>query len=137
MEMKMNATLKPLRVAFLCCATLALGLAAGPAFAHAHLLSEVPAAEDATAAATAPVGPVTEFRLSFSEGLNLAFSKAKVTDAAGKAVEGSAALDPKDGKVLVVTFKSALPAGEYTVDWTAVAADGHKTAGTYKVKVAQ
>jgi methionine-rich copper-binding protein CopC len=137
MKMKLNATLRPLRMIFLGCATLALGLAAGPAFAHAHLLSEIPASDDATAAAAVQAGPVTEFRLSFSEGLNLAFSKAKVTDGSGKTVESSAAPDPKDAKVLVVTFKSALPGGEYTVDWTAVAADGHKTAGTYKVKVAQ
>jgi methionine-rich copper-binding protein CopC len=136
MEMTMNALFKPLRVAFLCCATLALGIAAGPAFAHAHLLSEVPAAEDASPAAATPAGPVTEFRLSFSEALNAAFSKAQVTDAASKVVDSSAAPDPKDGKILVVSFKAPLAAGEYTVSWTAVAADGHKTTGAYKVKIA-
>jgi methionine-rich copper-binding protein CopC len=133
----MTTILKPLRVAFLCCATVALGLAAGPAFAHAHLVSEVPAAEDAAAAGTTPAGSITELRLSFSEGLNAAFSKVKVTNAAGTAIESSAALDAKDSKVFVVSFTAPLPKGEYSVDWTAVAGDGHKTSGTYKVNVAQ
>ena len=91
---------KPFRLVFAVCATAALALAAGPAFAHAKLLSEVPAAEDASGAT-------------------------------------AAALDPNDGKVLVVSFKQALPKGEYTVSWTAVAADGHKTQGDYKLNVAQ
>jgi methionine-rich copper-binding protein CopC len=30
-----------------------------------------------------------------------------------------------------------LAKGEYAVDWTAVAADGHKTTGSYKVGVTQ
>jgi methionine-rich copper-binding protein CopC len=129
--------LKPLRFAFVVCASLALTLAAGPAFAHAKLLSEVPAAE-ATASAPATAAPVTELRLSFSEGLNAAFSKATVTDAAGTAVPGvTLALDAADDKVLVVTFAAPLATGDYTVDWTAVASDGHKTTGTYKLNVTQ
>jgi methionine-rich copper-binding protein CopC len=130
--------LTPFRFAFAACATAALVLAAGPAFAHAKLLSEVPAAEDAAKAAPAATAPVTEFRLSFSEGLNATFSKVEVKDSAGAAVSGATvALDPKDNTVLVVTFTAPLPKGEYTVDWTAVANDGHKTNGTYKVNVTQ
>ena len=80
---------------------------------------------------------MTELRLSFSEGLNAAFSKAQVKDAMGMAIDGKLTLDPKDDKILVVTFAAPLAKGEYTVDWTAVAGDGHKTNGTYKVSVAQ
>lgn len=128
---------KSLRFGFAVCATLALAVAAGPAFAHAKLLSEAPAAEDATGAQPA-AAPVTELRLGFSESLNAAFSKVAVTDAAGNAVAAQGVgLDANDDKVLVVTFAAPLPAGEYTVDWTAVAGDGHKTTGTYKVNVAQ
>ena len=129
--------LRLLRRAFLLCATVALSLAAGPAFAHAKLLSEAPAAEDA---GTAPAGAssVTELRLAFSEGLNGAFSKAVVKDSTGKTVEGTTvALDAGDSKTLGVTFAGPLPKGEYEVDWTAVASDGHKANGTYKVNVAQ
>jgi hypothetical protein len=127
---------KPFRFVFAVAATVALGLAAGPAFAHAKLLSEVPAAEDAATATVNPV-PVAELRLSFSEELNGAFSKAQVKDATGAAIDGKVALDSKNDKVLVVTFAAPLAKGEYTVDWTAVATDGHKTNGTYKVNVAQ
>lgn len=128
---------KPFRTAFLVVATAALALAAGPAFAHAKLLSEVPAAVDAATPAPAPA-PLTELRLVFSEQLNLAFSKLKLTDAAGKEVAlGALALDPKDDKTLLAPLTGTLPAGDYTVDWTAVSADGHKTTGTYTFKVAQ
>lgn len=124
-----------LRIAFVLCATVALTLAAGPAFAHAKLLSEVPAAEETGAASASSV---SELRLAFSEELNGAFSKVAVKDPTGAAVGGATvALDPNDSKVLVVTFTTALAEGEYEVDWTAVASDGHKTSGTYKVNVAQ
>lgn len=128
---------KPFRTAFLVVATAALALAAGPAFAHAKLLSEVPAAVDAATPAPAPVS-LTELRLVFSEQLNLAFSKLKLTDAAGKEVAlGALALDPQDDKTLLAPLTGTLPVGDYTVDWTAVSADGHKTTGTYTFKVAQ
>jgi len=129
--------IKPLRLALTVCATLALALAAGPAFAHAKLLSESPPAIDAVNAAPT-AAPVTELRLNFSEALNAAFSKAKVSDAMGMAVEGvTLALDPKDDKVLVVTFAAPLVKGDYSVEWTAVANDGHKTTGNYKLTVTQ
>jgi len=120
---------KPIRIAFMVCATAALALAAGPAFAHAKLLSEVPA--DAAAA------PVTELRLSFSEALNSAFSKVEVIDAAGLEATATVTLDAADAKVLVVTFPAALAAGTHTVNWTAVSDDGHKTTGSYQLVVAQ
>lgn len=126
--------LKPLRLACLACASLALALAAGPAFAHAKLLSEVPAAADG-AAAPANTAPITELRLSFSEALNAAFSKVVVVDAGGAAHEASIALDPADAKVLVVTFAAPLGAGQYTVNWAVVSDDGHKVAGSYQLNL--
>jgi methionine-rich copper-binding protein CopC len=126
---------KTLRVAL--CAGVALMFAAGPVFAHAKLLSEVPAAADA-ASAPAQTTPVKELRLVFSEALNLAFSKVKVTDKAGSEVAlGAVALDPKDDKTLVAPLTDPLAAGEYTVDWSAVSNDGHKTTGSYSFKVAE
>lgn len=126
---------RPLRLAYLACATAALALAAGPAFAHAKLLSEVPAAADATAVTAAAAAPVTELRLTFSEALNAAFSKVAVVDAAGTVHEASIGLDAADAKVLVVSFAAPLAAGEYTVNWTAVSDDGHKVAGSYTLNV--
>lgn len=126
--------LNPLRFAFMACATAALAMAAGPAFAHAKLLSEVPAAVDAADAAAATV-PVSELRLTFSEALNVAFSKVEVVDGAGQAAAGVVALDPADNKVLVVTLAAPLAAGDYTVNWTAVSDDGHKVTGTYTLNL--
>ena len=126
-----------MRFAFGVAATAALLLAAGPAYAHAKLLSEVPAAEDAAASQPTP-SPLTEIRLVFSEALNLAFSKIAVTDGAGHEVAlGTTALDPADNKVLVAPLPVGLAAGDYKVDWTAVSDDGHKSSGTYMFKLAQ
>lgn len=123
--------LKPIRIGLMLCATAALALAAGPALAHAELLSEVPAE---TAASTAPV---TELRLTFSEALNSAFSKVQVVDATGAEAAASVTIDTADAKVLVVAFPAVLAAGTYTVNWTAVSDDGHKTTGSYQLVVAQ
>jgi methionine-rich copper-binding protein CopC len=118
---------KPLRFAFVLAATAVLALAAGPAFAHAKLLSEIPAAEGASETA-----PLKELRLSFSEVLNLPFCKLSLTDSAGNAVElGALAFDAQDDKVLVAPLSGPLPAGDYKVDWTAVSNDGHKSTGSY------
>ena len=104
-------------------ALLSLGLA-GPAFAHAHLTSSMPA-PDAVVAAPASL------RLSFSEGLELRFTGIKLTGPDGVAVPtGDAALDP-DGTTLIVPVTGALPAGAYTVDWHALSKDGHTTHGRY------
>ena len=126
--------LKPLRFAFMACATMALAVAAGPAFAHAKLLSEVPAAAD-TAGAADSAAPVSELRLAFSEAINVAFSKVEVVDAAAQATAGTVALDAADSKVLIVTLAAPLAAGAYTVNWTAVSDDGHKMTGTYTLNV--
>jgi copper resistance protein C len=104
---------------------LSLGLA-GPAFAHAHLVSATPAAN--SIAMPAP----TELRLKFSEALELKFTKVKVTGPDKKAVEtGPAKLDPSDNTVLIVPVTTPLPDGMYTVGWEAVSTDGHKIKGNY------
>ena len=108
-------------------ALLSLGLA-GPAFAHAHLKSAVPAQN-----ATVPA-PST-LRLGFSEGLELRFSGIKLTGPGGAAVPtGDATLDT-DGMTLIVPVAGALPAGAYTVDWHALSKDGHTTKGSYAFTV--
>ncbi|HTJ57481.1 MAG TPA: copper homeostasis periplasmic binding protein CopC [Devosiaceae bacterium] len=103
---------------------------ASPAFAHAHLLNEVPAAK-------AVVTPApTSLTLSFSEAVELHFTGVAVTGPDKTPVAlGDAALDPKDAKILEVPLKGALPAGAYTVAWHALSTDGHKTNGTYTFTV--
>jgi methionine-rich copper-binding protein CopC len=112
-------------------ALLSLTLA-GPAFAHAKLVSAVPAAN-----AMAMPAP-TELRLKFSEGIELKFTKVKVTGPDKKVIEtGPPALDANDKTVLVVPLKATLPDGNYTVDWQTVSTDGHKTKGTYSFESMQ
>ena len=39
--------------------------------------------------------------------------------------------DPGDRAILIVPLAAPLADGQYTVSWQIVAADGHKTKGTY------
>lgn len=110
-------------------AAAALLLAATPALAHAHLASSDPA--DGATVATAPV----ILTLTFTEGLELAFSGVNVTGPTGGVATRPAHLDPGNAEMLVVPFDSALPAGAYTVDWHALSTDGHKTTGSYHFTV--
>jgi methionine-rich copper-binding protein CopC len=122
---------------FAASALAALLLSAGPVFAHAKLVSSQPAAEDA-AATEAVTAPVDALRLDFSEAPTLAFSKVTITDTDGQAVaHGDIAIAPDDDKALVVPLAAPLAGGEYTIEWTVVATDGHKTAGTYKINIPQ
>lgn len=102
-----------------------------PVAAHAELLLAVPAA-GSTVTLPAP----TELRLSFSEELELAFTKVSITGPDGQKVAiGQLSLDPADASILVVPLAGGLAAGVMTVDWTAVAADGHKSKGSYSLTV--
>lgn len=105
-------------------------LAAGPVWAHAHLVTAIPAV-GATAKG------VDTLRLNFSEGIEIKFSKVEVmgADAAPIAL-GAVALDPADDKVIVISLPGRLPAGTYTVHWTVVSVDTHRTQGTYTFTVA-
>ena len=101
-----------------------------PALAHAHLQAETPMAD----ATTASPGSLT---LSFSEGLELRFTTVVVKDPNGSAVmTGPNRLAPGNPKMLLVPVAGKLGPGRYTVDWRAVATDGHKTQGTYGFTVA-
>jgi methionine-rich copper-binding protein CopC len=112
-------------------AMLLLALA-GPALAHAHLISATPAVN--SMAMPAP----TELRLKFSEGLELKLSSVTITGGDKTIVKtGPVRLDPKDDTLLIVPLLAPLPDGHYTVDWKAVATDGHKTEGHYTLDAMQ
>ncbi|KAA0984482.1 copper homeostasis periplasmic binding protein CopC [Pseudomonas sp. ANT_J12] len=101
-------------------------LAASSVFAHAHLKSQVPAADSTVSAPT-------ELRLVFSEGVEATFTKVTINGVPAKklATEGS------DKKTLIVTPDAPLTAGEYKVEWHAVSVDTHKSEGAYSFKVGQ
>ncbi|MBV4457893.1 copper homeostasis periplasmic binding protein CopC [Pseudomonas sp. COR58] len=108
---------------------LLASLTASQAFAHAHLKSQVPAADSTVAAPT-------ELRLEFSEGVEAAFTKVTVSrDGAPVAVKPLTT--EGDKKTLIVTPQAPLTAGEYKVEWHAVSVDTHKSEGAYRFKVGQ
>lgn len=100
-----------------------------PAFAHAHLLKATPAADSTVA--TAPSALV----LDFSEGVQLAFTGVAVTGPDKAAVTTGTPTVSSDGKELTVPLNAPLAAGSYAVAWHALAADGHKSTGTYAFTV--
>lgn len=109
--------------------TLCAAFAAGPAFAHAHLRSAVPAVDGTVATSPSAVA------ITYSEGVEPKFSTIEVDDATGKRVDKEDPhTDPKDNKVLSVSVPT-LPAGTYKVIWHATAVDTHKTEGTFTFTV--
>ena len=111
---------------------LGLGIALGlssPAWAHAHLVKSDPPVGGSTA-------PTDTLHLTFSEGIEIKFSKFEVTDAGGKEVApAKSALDPANDKVVVLTLPAKLAPGDYTVHWHVVSVDTHHTQGTYPITV--
>jgi methionine-rich copper-binding protein CopC len=106
---------------------------ANSASAHAHLDSQLPAADSS-------VSSPKELRLHFSEGVEEKFTKISITSTAKggkKLVEPvpGIATDPADRKVLIVTPAAPLAAGEYKVEWHAVSVDTHKSEGSYSFTV--
>ena len=105
----------------------AVVLAAGPAAAHARLVS-------ATPAPNATVGATRTLTLTFSERSVPAFSGFDVVNSAGEklAVRTSVA---EDGKTLTGTLTRPLPAGAYRIDWRIASSDGHRMTGSYTFTV--
>jgi copper transport protein len=100
-------------------------LTAGPAAAHAELVSTSPAEG---ARLDAPPQQVT---LTFSEGVSVAAGYARVLDAGGDRVDSGA---PKvDGDELTIGLRSGLPDGGYLVTYRVVSADSHPIAGANSV----
>ncbi len=92
-----------------------------PAWAHARLLSAVPAANSAVADSPA------EIVLTFNEAVkSIAF---KVVDKDGKDVAGIGAVRA-DGMALHVPVTGALPHGQYTATYRIAGGDGHAVNGT-------
>jgi len=118
----------PLRWLAACGLSLAALALASNAFAHATPTSRDPAPNAEVAAPSA----VT---IHFSEPLEPAFSKIALVDASGKpAASAASQVDAQDKKTMQLELQP-LAAGRYTVQWTAVAEDGHRTKGTYAFTV--
>lgn len=101
-------------------------LFAGPAAAHARLVSSVPAAD-----ATTPA-PKT-ITLTFSEKVIPAFSGFELAASGRKAAVTTSV--SKDGKSLVGVVSGALKPGPHVVTWHAASGDGHRMSGTVAFQV--
>lgn len=100
------------------------------AFAHAHLKTQMPAAD--AKASTSP----SALTLSFSEGLEIGLSGVTLKGADGTAVAtGAAVLAPGDDKQMNVPLRGVLAVGTYTVEWHVLSKDGHSTHGSYQFSV--
>jgi methionine-rich copper-binding protein CopC len=113
--------------------TLALAISTGltgAVLAHAHLVSAEPAVNDAVVEAPG------ELDLHFSESIDLSFSGVTIADEDQKPVAtGTAKLAEDDKATLIVPITDTLKSGTYTVNWHALASDGHKSNGTYTFTV--
>ncbi|WGS44987.1 copper resistance protein CopC [Burkholderia sp. JSH-S8] len=118
-------TIPCIRVAF---AALAFVIAQA---AHAHAFPKV---QQPAAGATLATAPHT-VSIEFDEALEPAFSSITVADSQGKpVVDGKSAVDAANRKLMKAAL-SALAPGTYTVNWVAVANDGHRTQGHYAFTV--
>lgn len=104
-----------------------VAFAAGPAAAHARLLSATPA-PNSTVAATRSLS------LTFSERTVPAFSGFDVVNAAGDKVAIRTSVG-EDGKTLTGALARPLAAGAYRVDWRIASSDGHRMRGSYTFTV--
>lgn len=107
--------------------TLSLLLATAPAFAHAELVSSIPAAG-------AKASNVKSVTLTFDDPLMAPLSGMDIVMAAmpgmsAMKMSGVKVAIGKDGKSLVATLAKPLPAGSYDVNWHAVSDDNHRVTG--------
>jgi methionine-rich copper-binding protein CopC len=106
---------------------VAVAFAAGPAAAHARLVSATPA-PNSTIAATRSIS------LTFSERTVPAFSGFDVINSAGEKVVVQTSV-AEDGKTLTGTMARPLAAGAYRLDWRIASSDGHRMTGSYTFSV--
>ena len=106
---------------------LALGVvSASPAFAHSALLSSTPG--DGAALRTAP----SSITLVFNENLQPAFTRVAVTRAGGSVTAGPARV----AGARVEQPVAVTDAGDYTIAYRVVSADGHTVQGQLRFRYA-
>ena len=105
-------------------------LAAGPAWAHAKLVSSTPAANASVKAAPRTI------TLRFNERLVPAFSKAELLMPAHNNMKVPVKTTvSRDGKSIAVAPQQALTKGAYKIVWNAATSDGHKMSGEVPFQV--
>ena len=93
--------------------------------AHAFLSQAVPPVGGVVSA------PPQEIRITFSEGIEPAFSGIELAAADGQTIgAGFARVDPSDNTQLVLALPRLGP-GRYRVTWHVVSVDTHRSEGAY------
>lgn len=111
-------------------AVLCSALAAGEAFAHAHLKTATPAPDSVVS--TAP----QEVRIEFGEAVEPSMSAIELVGANGPVVGlGKAYVDQSAPATLVAKLSQPLPAGSYEARWRCVGKDSHVMRGSYHFEV--
>ncbi len=104
-----------------------LALTASPVLAHASLVHSVPAAGET-------VSPgLTQIALTFDEPVS---GNSTVTLYADGFTPVPGVAVAADGDTLQATLAAPLTPGTYTVQWTALSADGHTSTGSYQFALA-
>ncbi len=107
---------------------VATAISTSSALAHSELKRSTPAAGSTVVAPTS-------LELTFSDSVNLRFSKVILTDSGAiEAKIGEPALS-EDGHTLVVPVSAPLSPGKYVVYWDALSQDGHKVKGEFRFAV--
>ena len=102
-----------------------------PQVALAHAL---PAAEEPKVGATL-TSPPQQVAIRFDAPIEALFSMLEVLDRSGQNQDEGTPQVKADTRTLTVQLKPLTP-GEYTVKWSVVAKDGHRTEGSYTFTVA-
>lgn len=104
---------------------MSLMLIASTVFAHAHLITTIPAANAEVST------PPSTLALSFSEAIEPTFSKVSVTKDQQVINIKPLTVAANNAQQLIITPVQALSAGNYHVNWSVLSVDGHKTSGEY------
>lgn len=103
-------------------------LSAPPAYAHAFLDHAVPGVGMTVS------GPVREIRITYTQGIVVAFSHVHVVSSSGAQIPVSKPVNAGQ-ETLVVRLGRSLGPGTYSVSWQVVSVDTHTTQGTFSFTV--
>ena len=96
--------------------------------AHARLEGTTPAADSS-------VSSPKLIKAHFSEAIETKLSSLKLFSKAGWVIPVMSMNDAKDPATLSIMPNAPLKPGSYTVTWSVVSDDGHKTHGTFRFTV--
>jgi methionine-rich copper-binding protein CopC len=101
---------------------------------QAALAHAFPEAEEPKVGSTV-TSPPQQVSIRFDAPIEALFSRLEVLDSGGQSENDGTPQVNADTRTLTVHLKSLTP-GDYTVKWSVIAKDGHRTEGSYTFTVA-